>query len=106
MNYSSLLVTSWPGQLQQSIEAINAMDKVEVHQVHSEKSRCIAVIAADNVNQETDLFRAISDMPSVIDVSLIVHHFEDSAEIKPLEDLEILTDSGKTPINRKSRRPK
>ncbi len=96
MNYSSLLVTSWPGQLQQSIETINAMDKVEVYQVHSEKSRCIAVIAADNVNQETDLFRAISDLPSVVDVSLIVHHFEDSAEIKPLEDLEILTDPSKS----------
>ncbi|MCD8340322.1 MAG: chaperone NapD [Burkholderiales bacterium] len=91
MNYSGLLVTIKPGHLEETIGLLNNMANVEVHQVQKEASRCIVVAEAEDIQKETEIFKAISDTPNVVDVSLIVHHFEDSAELKPIKNLEKLT---------------
>lgn len=51
----------------------------------------IVVIEAEDVNSEVDIFKSISRLETVMDVSLIVHHFEDQAETHPIQDLDILT---------------
>ncbi len=91
MNYSGLLVTVKPGHLEETIGLLNNMNNVEVHQVQEDASRCIVVAEAEDVQKETEIFKAISDTPYVLDVSLIVHHFEDSADLKPIKDLKKLT---------------
>ncbi len=91
MNYSGLLVASTPGTLKETLDALAQMPAVEVHQVQEEADRCIVVVEADSVNSEVELFKKISAIPSVIDVSLVVHHFEEDAEIVPLTNLDKLT---------------
>ncbi|MBQ8828734.1 MAG: chaperone NapD [Burkholderiaceae bacterium] len=91
MNYSGLLVTSNPQELQATLKALKKMPNVEIYQVQEEASRCIIVMEGQSVADEVDGFKAISELPSVVDVSLIVHHFDEEAYIKPMTEM--------TPLN-------
>lgn len=67
------------------------MPNVEIHQVQEKLSRCIIVMEGQSVADEVDGFKAISELPSVMDVSLIVHHFDEEAHVKPMTEM--------TPLN-------
>ena len=91
MNYSGLLVACKPGCFSQALEAVSAISGAEVHQKQEEASRFIVVVEAPSVTEETEIFKSISALDSVMDVSLLVHHFEESAEINPIDNFEKLT---------------
>jgi nitrate reductase NapAB chaperone NapD len=90
MNYSGVVVTCQPGKLEQVIDSVNALENAEVHQIDEKKSRFIAVLSAPEVNDEVDSFKAIQDLEGVADVALVVHHFDDCAEIRPIQDTSFL----------------
>ena len=76
MFYSGLVVTSKPGQFESVGEALKSLP-VEVHQSDAASGRYVVVLE----EPETERFRAIQSLPSVADVSLVVHRNEpDDAE--------------------------
>lgn len=87
MNYSGVLVSACPGCYDQMIAQLKGIKGVEVHQEDQEHNRCIIVIEAPDCGGEVELFKQVSSLPSVIDAALVVHHFEDSAEVNPIQDL-------------------
>ncbi len=91
MNYSGLLVSCKPGSLAEALNAVSTITGVEVHQKQEEANRFIVVVEAPSVIEETEIFKSISALNSVLDVSLLVHHFDESAEISPLNNFEKLT---------------
>lgn len=42
------------------------------------------MLEAEDTKSEVDAFSEISKIPSVMDVSLVVHHFEEEAFINPM----------------------
>lgn len=84
VNYSGLLITSKPGELDKTLDALKAFQNVEVHQIDRDTGRCIVVLEAEDTKSEVDAFSEISKIPSVMDVSLVVHHFEEEAFINPM----------------------
>ena len=70
MFYSGLVVTSKPGQFESVGEAL------KVHQSDAASGRYVVVLEEPSVEAETERFRAIQSLPSVADVSLIVHRNE------------------------------
>lgn len=91
MNYSGLLVACKPGCLTEAIEAVSTVPGVEIHQKQEEANRFIVVVEASSVQDEMQIFKSISALEPVIDVSLLVHHFDDSAEINPFTNFEKLS---------------
>lgn len=90
MNYSGLLVSSKRGELESTLADLKHIKDVEVFQIDENASRCIVIIEAIDTNAEVDKFKEISKLPTVMDVALVVHHFDDTAQIKPIENLEQL----------------
>lgn len=80
MFYSGLVVTSKPGQFESVGEALKSLP-VEVHQSDAASCRYVVVLEEPSIEAETERFRAIQSLPSVADVSLVVHRNEpDDAE--------------------------
>ncbi len=84
MNYSGLLVSCKPGKFSEMLQALGEMDNVEVHHEQEESGRCIVVLECSSVAAEVDEFKAISELSCVMDVALIVHHFDEEAHIKSM----------------------
>lgn len=84
MNYSGLLVACKPGCFSQALEAVSTISGVEVHQKQEEASRFIVVVEAPSVTEETEIFKSISALDSVMDVSLLVHHLKNPLKLIPL----------------------
>lgn len=82
MNYSGVLVSACPGRYDEMLRELDAIDGVEVHQKDPDLNRCIIVIEAPDVPAEMDLFKAVSNLPSVVDAALVVHNFEDDAVVQ------------------------
>lgn len=90
MNYSGVLVSACPDCFEKMLKDLESVEGVEVHQQDPEHNRCIVVIEAEDVSAEVARFKAVSELSSVIDAALIVHNFEDSAIIDPIQNLDSL----------------
>lgn len=86
MNYSALLVTSKPGKLSEMLSSLKKMQNVEVHHIDKVAGRCIVVLEAPGVGDEVEEFKKISTLESVMDCALVVHWFDDEAQVKPIQD--------------------
>ena len=73
MYYSGLIVTARPKRFTPALEAIRAIEGVEIHQSDPDTGRAVVVLEEESVGAETDKFRRIKEIPDVIDVSLVVH---------------------------------
>mgnify|MGYP000294340674 FL=1 len=80
MNYSSVVITLAAGAEDRALEALTALEGLEVHHVDETSRRVVAVIEAETTGLEADVFERIRRTEGVIDVSLHAHYFEDEAE--------------------------
>lgn len=79
MNYSSVVITLAAGAEDRALEALSALEGLEVHHVDETSRRVVAVIEAETTGLEADVFERIRRTEGVIDVSLHAHYFEDEA---------------------------
>lgn len=79
MNYSSVVITLAAGAESRALEALPALEGLEVHHVDETSRRVVAVIEAETTGLEADVFERIRRTEGVIDVSLHAHYFEDEA---------------------------
>lgn len=79
MNYSSVVITLAAGAESRALEALSALEGLEVHHVDETSRRVVAVIEAETTGLEADVFERIRRTEGVIDVSLHAHYFEDEA---------------------------
>ena len=79
MNYSSVVITLAAGAEDRALEALTALEGLEVHHVDETSRRVVAVIEAETTGLEADVFERIRRTECVIDVSLHAHYFEDEA---------------------------
>ncbi|MFR3028599.1 MAG: chaperone NapD [Sutterella wadsworthensis] len=79
MNYSSVVITLAAGAEDRALEALTALEGLEVHHVDETSRRVVAVIEAETTGLEADVFERIRRTEGVIDVSLHAHYFEDEA---------------------------
>lgn len=79
MNYSSVVITLAAGAEDRALEALSALEGLEVHHVDETTRRVVAVIEAETTGLEADVFERIRRTEGVIDVSLHTHYFEDEA---------------------------
>ena len=73
MNYSAILVIARPGWLEAAVEAASRIEGVEPHQTDPATNRFICTIEAATTDDEVRLFRTVSELADVFDVSLIEH---------------------------------
>ena len=80
MNYSAILVIARPGRLEAAVEAASRIEGVEPHQTDLVRfqtdpatNRFICTIEAATTDDEVRLFRTVSELADVFDVSLIEH---------------------------------
>lgn len=81
MNYSGILVMGKPQNIQGICAALNALDGVEVFQQAPDQGRLIAVLEADSIKAETDILRAIKQLPGIAAAEMVYHYFEDDNEV-------------------------
>lgn len=80
MNYSALVVSAVPGRFEGMLEDISKVSDVEIHQKDAGSGRCIVVIEGRDVEDEMEKFKELSALDSVIDVSLVVHRFDEETQ--------------------------
>lgn len=80
MFYSGILITSKPGLFAPAADAVAKLPGVEIHQRDEANLRFVAVIEADSIQQESDLFSKIRFLPEVADAALVVHRAEGEQE--------------------------
>lgn len=73
MNYSAILVIARPGRLDAVLEAVSRIAGVEPHQTDPATGRIVCTIEAAATDDEVRLFRKVSELEDVFDVSLIEH---------------------------------
>jgi nitrate reductase NapD len=74
MNLSGILVMAKPERHGQVIEALNALEGVEVHQVDALTGRIIAVQEAEDIKAEIAGLRGIKTLPGVIMAEMVYHY--------------------------------
>ena len=77
MNLSGILVMANPTWHGKVVEALRALDGVEVHQVDAETGRIVAVQEAEDINAEVAGLRAIKALPHVIMAEMVYHYVAD-----------------------------
>ena len=80
MFYSGILITRKPGLFAPAADAVATLPGVEIHQRDEANLRFVAVIEADSIQQESDLFSKIRFLPEVADAALVVHRAEGEQE--------------------------
>lgn len=79
MNNSSVVITLASGDPRPAIEALGAVEGLEVHYVDEASRRIVAVIEAETTGLEADIFERVRHSEGVLDASLHAHFFEDEA---------------------------
>lgn len=77
MNLSGILVIARPEWQGQVVEALNALEGVEVHQVDEKTGRIIAVQEAPDIHSEIDGLKRIKAVPHVIMAEMVYHYIAD-----------------------------
>ena len=101
MNYSGILVMGKPHNIADIGTAINALDGAQVFQQEPDRGRLVAVLEADDIKTETELLRAIKQVPGVAAAEMVYHYFEDDREIITHipEELDALEGIGAVPAS-------
>lgn len=79
MNISSILVNAGPQQIAVVEAGLAALEGVEVHAV-SEEGRMIVTIESDGDRGTTQTYEAIQQLPGVMSLAMVYHHFEPDPE--------------------------
>ena len=74
VNLSGILVVAKPDCRAQVVEALNALEGVEVHQVDEATGRIVAVQEAEDINAEVAGIRRIKAVPHVIMAEMVYHY--------------------------------
>ena len=74
MNLSGILVMAKPEWQAQVVEALNALDGVEVHQVDEATGRIVVVQEAADIHAEIEGVRRIKALPNVIMAEMVYHY--------------------------------
>lgn len=74
MNLSGILVVAKPQWLGQVVEAVNALEGVEVHQVDEQTGRIVAVLEAEDINAEIGRLKEIKAQPHVLMAEMVYHY--------------------------------
>lgn len=77
MNLSGILVITSPRWQGQVVEAINALEGVEVHQVDEQTGRIIVVQEAVDIHAEIEGLKRIKAVPHVIMAEMVYHYIAD-----------------------------
>lgn len=74
MNLSGILVVARPDCQGQVVEALNALEGVEVHQVDEATGRIVAVQEAADIHAEIEGIKRIKAVPHVIMAEMVYHY--------------------------------
>jgi len=91
VNLSGILVMAKPESHGQVVEALNALEGVEVHQVDAATGRIVAVQEAEDIHAEIEGVKRIKALPDVIMAELVYHYLaedERKYEAMPPELIE------------------
>lgn len=84
MNLSGILVVAKPEWRGQVVEALNALEGVEVHQVGQDdetSGRIIVVQEAENIHAEIEGVKRIKALPHVIVAEMVYHYLAEDDRI-------------------------
>jgi len=79
VNISSILVNAGPQQAALVQSGLANLDGVEIHAV-SEEGRMIVTIESDGDRSTTQTYEAIQQLPGVLSLAMVYHHFEPDTE--------------------------
>lgn len=74
MNLSGILVVARSGQHARVVDALNALEGVEVHQVDEVSGRIVAVQEAPDIHAEIEGVKRIKALPDVIMAEMVYHY--------------------------------
>jgi periplasmic nitrate reductase NapD len=77
VNLSGVLVVAKPEWQGQVVDALQALDGVEVHQVDAESGRIVVVQEANDIHAEIDGLKRIKALPHVIMAEMVYHYIGD-----------------------------
>jgi nitrate reductase NapD len=80
MNVSGILVVTPEKYLQATIDNLNRLDGVEVHQTDPATGRIVITQEGRSVHDEIDGLKRIKALPHIILAEMIHHHFEQDRE--------------------------
>ncbi len=81
MNLSGILVMAKPASHGQVVEALNALEGVEVHQVDEVSGRIVAVQEAEDIHAEIEGVKRIKALPNVIMAEMVYHYLAEDERI-------------------------
>lgn len=81
MNYSGILILAKPELMPGITTALRQIGGVEVFQQDESNGKIVAVLEAENIKAETDMLRAIKQVPGVAAAEMVYHYFEEDDEI-------------------------
>ena len=79
MNISGVVVRSRPEFSDQAVRSLTQLEGVEVHAV-GDDGRMVVTIESDADGAMTESVIKMHDLPHVLSVSMIYHHFDDDNE--------------------------
>ncbi|MEE9327409.1 MAG: chaperone NapD [Cocleimonas sp.] len=90
MNLSGIVVAVPPNRLNESIDALTAIDNIEIHQSDESTGQIVIVQEANNVNMEIDGLKRIKALPMVTYAEMVYHYIEDDTnpDITLPDDIE------------------
>lgn len=80
MNISSILVATSQSHFATTIDALSAIDGIEVHFCDVDSSRIIVTQEAQNTTHEVEGLQHIKSLPHVMMAEMIYHYCEDNTE--------------------------
>ena len=81
MNISGILVVATPEWQADAVEAIAALDGIEVHQVDPPSGRIIVVQEAEDIHAEIEGVRRIKAIPHVVMAEMVYHYIADDDKV-------------------------
>lgn len=81
MNLSGILVMAKPESHGSVVEALNALEGVEVHQVDEASGRIVVVQEAENIHEEIEGVKRIKALPNVIMAEMVYHYLAEDERI-------------------------
>jgi nitrate reductase NapD len=81
VNLSGILVVARQGSQAQVVDALNALDGVEVHQVDEASGRIVAVQEAGDIHAEIEGVKRIKALPHVIMAEMVYHYLAEDERI-------------------------
>ncbi len=81
MNLSGILVVARSGRYARVVDALNALEGVEVHQVDEASGRIVAVQEAPDIHAEVEGVKRIKALPDVIMAEMVYHYLAEDDRI-------------------------